>query len=193
MWLPCWSLLEKKKIMKKEILYLIILSVTFLSCTKVKAIEGVFQNSRTILLDKLSVSTTKDNKEIAERVIEGIREKDIAKIKNLFSKQSLSEIPDIDNQIKKLIDCVNESNINEYEIDNGFEEISREFGTTEELSRSLFIWYPNYEDCKYRIIISYYKINLNAPELEGIVSIKFYQQEKYNEPVEIIKIGDREI
>ena len=179
--------------MKKEILYLIILSVTFLSCTKVKAIEGVSQNSRTILLDKLSVSTTKDNKEIAERVIEGIREKDIDKIKNLFSKQSLSEIPDIDNQIKKLIDCVNEANINEYEIDNGFEGISREFGTTEELSRSLFIWYPNYEDCKYRIIISYYKINLKEPELEGIVSIKFYQQEKYNEPVEIIKIGDREI
>ncbi len=41
--------------------------------------------------------------------------------------------------------------------------------------------------------VSYYKINLNEPDLEGVVSIEFYQQEKYNEPVEIIIIGNRRV
>ncbi len=181
--------------MKKEIWFLLIVFISsiFISCSKNNIIEGTFQTSRTKLLDKLTKSETKDNKEIGEKVIEGIKEKDSDKIKVLFSKQSQAEISDIDNQIKKFIEYVNEANINEYEIDNGFEGMSREYGTTEKLSRKFFIWYPNYEDNKYRIIISYYKINLKNPELEGVVSIKFYQQEKYNEPVEIIKIGNREV
>lgn len=179
--------------MKKKSLFVlccIFISATILSCSKNKAVEGSFQTSRTRLLDILLNSETEDNKEIAEKVIEGIKEKDIDKIKALFSKQSLSEISDIDNQIKKLIDFVNEANINEYEIDNGFEGMSRGGGVTEELSRSCFIWYPNYKDHKFRIIIYYYKINLKEPELEGVVSIGVYQQEKYSEPVEIIKIGN---
>lgn len=176
--------------MKKGLLIFLIIfiSTAFFSCSKSNGIESSFQTTRTKLLDKLSVSTTKDNKEIAEKVIEGIKENDIDAIKNLFSEKSLSKIHDIDNQIKKLIELVNEIHINEYEIKNGFEGISREYGTTEELSRSCFIWYPNYEDCKYRMIISYCKINLKEPESEGIFSIKFYKQERYNDPIEIIEI-----
>lgn len=181
--------------MQKAILFflIVLVSTTFLSCSKVKAFEGSFQTARTKLLDKLSVSTTKDNKEIAGKIVEGIKEKDVAKIKSLFSKQSLAEMPDIDNQIKQLIEFVNKTNINEYEIKNGFEGMSREYGVTEKLSRKCFVYYPNYESRKFRMNISYYKINLNEPDLEGVVSIEFYQQEKYNEPVEIIIIGNRRV
>lgn len=177
--------------MKKGILFcfIIMLAFTTISCSKNKADK----TSRIRLLDMLPISETMENKRIAKKVIEGIKEKDVDKIKALFSKQSLSEIPDIDDQIKILIDSVNKINIKEYQIDNGFEGMSREGGITEELSRSCFIWYPNYEDRKYRMIISYYKINLKDPGLEGIVSIEFDQQEKNSDAVEIIGIGNRKI
>ena len=61
------------------------------------------------------------------------------------------------------------------------------------MSRKCFVYYPNYEGRKFRMNVSYYKINLNEPDLEGVVSIEFYQQEKYNEPVEIIIIGNRRV
>jgi phage pi2 protein 07 len=143
--------------MQKAILFflIVLVSTTFLSCSKVKAFEGTFQTARTKLLDKLSVSTTKDNKEIAGKIVEGIKEKDVVKIKSLFSKQSLAEMHDID--------------------------------------KKCFVYYPNYEGRKFRMNVSYYKINLNEPDLEGVVSIEFYQQEKYNEPVEIIIIGNRRV
>ena len=178
--------------MKKQIA-IIILSVFLFSCSKTKQLSTATQNSRTKLLDKLAVSTTRDNKELAGQIITGILTKDIDKIKLLFSKQSLLEISDLDNQIKDLIDLVNETDIKEYEIENGFEGMSREMGVTEKLSRSCFIWFPNYEESQYRIIIEYYKINLETPELEGVVSISLYKQIKYESPETIIKIGDRKI
>lgn len=177
--------------MKKGILFcfIIILSFTIISCSKNKADK----TSRIRLLDMLPISETLENKRIAKKVIEGIKEKDVDKIKNLFSKQSLSEIPDIDGQIKILIDSVNKINIKEYQIDNGFEGMHWERGIIEEWSRCCFIWYPNYEDSKYRMIITYYKTNLINPDLEGIICIEFYQGEKYDDLVEIIKIGNNEV
>ena len=146
-----------------------------------------------IFFVKLSADETKDNNEISEKIIDGIFSKDVEKIKNLFSKQSSLEISDIDAQIKRLIDLVNETNIKEYKIENGFEEMSREYGKIEELSRVCFIWFPNYEESKYRINIDYYKINLKEPEMEGLVNIRFYKQIKYEDPELIIEIGNKRV
>lgn len=146
-----------------------------------------------IFFVKLSADETKDNNEISEKIIDGIFSKDVEKIKNLFSKQSSLEISDIDAQIKRLIDLVNETNIKEYKIKNGFEGMSREYGKIEELSRVCFIWFPNYEESKYRINIDYYKINLKEPEMEGLVNIRFYKQIKYEDPELIIEIGNKRV
>ena len=180
----------------KKVIIIISVSIlfSFFSCSKNnKQNPELIQNSRTRLLDKLTPSETKDNKEISEKVIEGIFSKDIDKIKILFSKQSLLEISDIDNQIKELIDFVNETNIKEYEIQNGFQGMSREMWTTEKLARSCFIWFPNYEEHQYRLNIDYYKINLKEPELEGVVNIRFYKQIKYEDAETIIEIGNRRV
>ena len=91
------------------------------------------------------------------------------------------------------IDLVNETNVKEYKIDNGFEGMSRVHGKIEELSRICFIWFPNYEEHKYRINIDYYKTNLKDPEMEGLVSIRYYKQFKDKDPELIIEIGNKRV
>ena len=168
--------------MKKNLFFLMVLLISvFTACDNVL-------NYLTVV-DK----ETKDNNEISEKIIDGIFSKDVEKIKNLFSKQSSLEISDIDAQIKRLIDLVNETNIKEYKIENGFEGMSMEYGKIEELSRVCFIWFPNYEESKYRINIYYYKINLKEPEMEGLVNIRFYKQIKYEDPELIIEIGNKRV
>ena len=71
--------------------------------------------------------------------------------------------------------------------------MSRKYGKIEELSRVCFIWFPNYEESKYRINIDYYKINLKEPEMEGLVNIRFYKQIKYEDPELIIEIGNKRV
>ena len=184
----------RRKNEKKAIILFLSILFSFSSCSKKsELIPTLIQNSRTRLLDKLTSSETKDNNEISEKIIDGIFSKDVEKIKNLFSKQSSLEISDIDAQIKRLIDLVNETNIKEYKIENGFEGMSREYGKIEELSRVCFIWFPNYEESKYRINIDYYKINLKEPEMEGLVNIRFYKQIKYEDPELIIEIGNKRV
>ncbi|MCL2163679.1 MAG: DUF5104 domain-containing protein [Oscillospiraceae bacterium] len=86
--------------MKKLLVLIPLIIILLTSCGIVERISEEFQNSRTKLLDSITISDSKVFREMIEAVFAAFDNHDVNGLKSLFAVNALKENPDIESQIE---------------------------------------------------------------------------------------------